>query len=451
MNRLKQLCENVEKHRQLIYEAHDYIWTHAESGFKEWETTAYLEKEYEKLGYTLTKAGNIPGFYTDLDTGCPGPKVLILGEMDGLIIPEHAEAREETGCVHACGHHCQSAALLGVAAALKEPGALDGLCGSIRLMAVPAEESIEFEFREHLRQQGTIRYFGGKQEFLSRGYMEGCDLAFIVHTGYGKGFFGAANKGDNGFVLKNAEFIGKAAHSAGSPHKGINALYAANLGMNAINALRETFREVDYVRTHPIITNGGSIVNAIPSSVIVENQVRAATMEAIIKTNEKVNRAMAGAAAAMGAGLKITDRAGYAPLHNNDRMSELYCKAAEILDPENPILPGTAWSAACTDMGDVSAFMPVLHPYCNGAAGPAHTATYTIASVEKSCVNSAKIQVLLLELLLENNAVEARGIVEKHIPIYHSLKEYLTDLDKLMIDQEAVKTDEEGTIILNYK
>ncbi|MBQ6711366.1 MAG: M20/M25/M40 family metallo-hydrolase, partial [Clostridia bacterium] len=339
MERLEQLCKNVEKHRQLIFDAHDFIWEHAESGFKEWETSGYLEKAYEKLGYTLVKAGNIPGFYTDIDTGRPGPKLLIMGEMDSLIIPTHPKARKDTGCVHACGHHCQSAALLGVAAALKEPGALEGLCGSIRLMAVPAEEVVEFEWRDEMRKQGVIRYFGGKQEFLSRGYMEGCDLAFIVHTSYGDGDFEPPNKGDDGCAFKNAQFIGKAAHAGGSSHKGINALYAANLGLNAINALRETFREADYVRTHPIITQGGSVPNAIPSKVVVENMVRAATIDAVIATNEKINRAMAGAAAAMGAGLKITDRAGYSPLYNNWRMGELFCQAAGLLDPEHPIEP----------------------------------------------------------------------------------------------------------------
>lgn len=451
MERLEQLCKNVEKHRQLIFAAHDFIWEHAESGFKEWETSGYLEKAYENLGYTLVKAGNIPGFYTDIDTGRPGPKLLIMGEMDSLIIPAHPEARKDTGCVHACGHHCQSAALLGVAAALKEPGALDGLSGTIRLMAVPAEEVVEFEWRDEMRKQGVIRYFGGKQEFLSRGYMEGCDLAFIVHTSYGEGDFESPNRGDNGCVFKNATFLGKAAHAGFAPYRGINALYAANLGLNAINALRETFREEDYVRTHPIITKGGSVPNAIPSVVTVENQVRASNMPAIIATNEKVNRAMAGAAAAMGAGLKITDRAGYSPLQNNERMSELFCKAANLLCPAYPIEVNQTWSTGCTDMGDVSCLMPALHPYCIGAAGPAHSDDYRIESVEKACVNSAKVQMLMLELLMENGAAEAKAIVENYKPVYNSVAEYMADLDRLMIDKDAVKINEDGTITLNYK
>ncbi|MBR5537159.1 MAG: amidohydrolase [Clostridia bacterium] len=451
MERLKQLCKNVEKHRQLIFDAHDYIWEHAESGFREWETAAYLTAAYEKLGYTLVQAGNIPGFYTDIDTGRPGPRLLIMGEMDSLIIPAHPEARKDTGCVHACGHHCQSAALLGVAAALKEPGALDGLSGSIRLMAVPAEEVVEFEWRDEMRKQGVIRYFGGKQEFLSRGYMEGCDLAFIVHTSYGEGDFEAPNLGDNGCVFKNATFLGKAAHAGFAPYRGINALYAANLAMNAINALRETFREEDYVRTHPIVTKGGSVPNAIPSVVTVENQVRASNMAAILATNEKVNRAMAGAAAAMGAGLKITDRAGYAPLQNNRRMSELFCRAANLLCPDHPIETVETWSTGCTDMGDVSCLMPALHPYCIGAAGPAHSDDYRIESVEKACVNSAKVQLAMLELLLENGAAEAKAIVENYKPVYNSVAEYMADLDRLMLDKDAVQMNEDGTITLNYK
>ena len=413
MGRLETLIQHAEKHRKLVFDAHDYIWEHAESGFREWKTSAYLEAHFEALGYTLTKAGNIPGFYTDLDTGRPGPKVLILGEMDSLIIPAHPQARKDTGCVHACGHHCQSAALLGVAAALKEPGALEGLSGSIRLMAVPAEEVVEFAFRDQLRKQGIIRYLGGKQEFLSRGYMKDCDLTFMVHTSYGEvGDFEPANLGDNGCVFKNATFLGKSAHAGFAPDRGINALYAANLAMNAINALRETFREADYIRTHPIITGGGSVVNAIPSVVTVENQVRAANMESLVATNEKINRAMAGAAAAMGAQLKITDRTGYAPLHTDLRMSQLFCDAAGMLDPEHPIAPNPAWSTGCTDMGDISCLMPAIHPYCRGAAGPAHSDDYRIASVEKACMNSIKVQLVLLELLLQNDAAEARTIVE---------------------------------------
>ena len=138
----------VTKHRERILNTFEYIWANPETGYREWKTHAYLKQQFEELGYTVTEAGNVPGFIVDVDTGREGPTVGIFAEMDGLLIPEHPEADKETGAVHACGHVCQTASLVGVAAALKEPHALDGLSGKIRLIAVPAEEGIEQEYRQ---------------------------------------------------------------------------------------------------------------------------------------------------------------------------------------------------------------------------------------------------------------------------------------------------------------
>ena len=129
MKKAEQLMEMTARHEALIYETADYIWKHPETGYREWNTSAYLAGQFEKLGYTLVKAGDIPGFYADLDTGKPGPKIAILGELDSLIVKNHPDADAETCAVHACGHNAQCATLIGVAAALKEPGALEGMCG----------------------------------------------------------------------------------------------------------------------------------------------------------------------------------------------------------------------------------------------------------------------------------------------------------------------------------
>ena len=68
--------------------------------------------------------------------------------------------------------------------------------------------------------------------------------------------------------------------------------------MNAANALRETFREKDCIRFHPITTSGGDAVNAIPDKVVMESYVRGSNSAAISRENEKINRALAGSAAA---------------------------------------------------------------------------------------------------------------------------------------------------------
>ena len=76
----------VEKYRELILKTERQIWENPETGFKEYKTANYMEEAFEALGYDLVRAGNIPGFYTILDTGRPGPEVLILGELDSLSV-----------------------------------------------------------------------------------------------------------------------------------------------------------------------------------------------------------------------------------------------------------------------------------------------------------------------------------------------------------------------------
>ena len=186
---MNSMTELVERHRQKILDAFDFFWKNPETGYKEWKTHNFLAESFQALGYELTMAGNIPGFYTEVDTGRPGPTIAVMAELDGLLCPSHPDADPQTGAIHCCGHGAQLAALIGVAAALKEPGSLAGLSGKIRLMAVPAEELIETAFRKGLREQGQIRYYGGKVEFMHRGFFDGVDIAMMIHTEVGKLYF----------------------------------------------------------------------------------------------------------------------------------------------------------------------------------------------------------------------------------------------------------------------
>ena len=448
--RANQLKEIVASQREVMFSAADYIWKHPETGYREWKTHAYLAEEFKKLGYELVEAGNIPGFYTDIDTGKPGPKLLIMGELDSLIVSTHPDCDPETGYVHACGHHCQVSALLGIAAALKQPGAMDSMSGSIRLMAVPAEELIEIGFREELRKQGVIKYFGGKVEFMHRGYMDGCDIALLVHTGGGDHPSIALTPGSNGCVTKNINFVGVSAHAGGSPHLGVNALYAASQAMNAANALRETFQEKDTIRFHPIITKGGGAVNAIPNDVRMESYVRGASLEAIKEANTKINRALAASAAAMGANVVLKDRPGYTPLENEEQLYDLTCEIVKQCFGEDA-LGKRGRSTGCTDMGDVSAVMPTVQPYASGACGVGHGSDYRIADPESALVMSAQYQVLMAEALLSNNAELGKKIIQSAKLRFSSMEEFFQAIDGLFLDKEAVKQNEDGTITLDYQ
>ena len=416
----------VEKHRQLILDAERYIWAHPETGYKEFETTKYLADKFRELGYELTMADGITGFYTVIDTGRKGPEVLVLGELDSIICPEHPECNKETGAVHSCGHNAQCAALLGIAAALKEDGILDSLSGRIRLCAVPAEELLELEFRAKLKAEGKIKYFGGKPEFLRRGYFDGVDMAFMVHTATSY----LANLGDVGCVVKSVIYKGRAAHAGGAPQLGINALYAANLGLNAVNAIRETFTECDQIRFHPIITHGGDMVNAIPETARIETYVRGSSFDAIMRENKKINRALVGAALSIGANVEIIDFPGYAPLTNDPGMTEIAIEAMKIALPNEPFFHENSRSSGSTDMGDLCCIMPVAQPYAGGAVGRGHGNDYQIADPEKACVDNAKWQLTMLTLLLENGAERAKKIIDGFTPLF-TKDEYLSYLDAI--------------------
>ena len=466
---LEKILEAIEAARPRILEAERHIWRNPEPGYREWKTHAYLMAQYEALGlrpktfdripaYVAIQSAKdgqdrvfkpIPGFYVDFDTGRPGPRLAIFGELDSLIVPSHPECDRETDAVHSCGHNAQCAALLGVAAGLAAPGALDGLSGSIRLIAVPAEEFIELEFRRKLRQDGVIRYLGGKQELLYRGVLDDVDLAFMIHTSTAKRALGAS-PGSNGFIATEHVFLGKAAHAGSSPDKGLNALYAANLAMSAANALRETFPDGEHIRFHPIVTQGGTACNSIPDRVVIESAVRAATLAAAIRTNDKINRAFAGAAAAMGCRLEVHDLNGYAPRNNDAAMNDVF-RAIAIEKYGVPAKDFDAgWGTGCSDMGDVSCVMPATHPYVGGAEGMGHGSDYRIAAPEHACVDSAKIQAEAAVRLLENDAALARKIVADYKPACPTIADYIRLADSIDFDKEVVSYGENGKITISF-
>ncbi|MBR2453454.1 MAG: amidohydrolase [Clostridia bacterium] len=442
-----QIFATIEKHADKMHEILDYMWANPQSGFREWKANKLLLDAYRALGYEPIEAGDIPGFYVDIDTGNPGPRIAIFSELDGLSCPNHPNADKETGIAHACGHHAQCAALYGVAAALKEVD-LSSLSGSIRLLIVPAEELGEFDFRQSLKDKGIIKYFSGKQEFLRRGYLDGCDIGFMIHTG-GKTHKFSVQPGCNGCIVKTAEFKGKAAHAAAG-FLGVNALYAANLSLNAINALRESFYTHDYVRVHPIIRHGGDVVNIIPDKVVIENQVRAAKVGVLKRVNKRVNRATAASAAAMGANVVINDIPGYLPGNYFKPLIDAMFEAmAEVVPAENCTY-NERWDASCTDMGDISQLMPAVHAVGCGAEGAGHSVDYKIVDFDSACLDSAKAQVMIVFNLLKDGAEKAKTIIEQFTPAFASKEEYFNLLDSLYINKTAVTYNGEDKAELDF-
>ena len=194
-----------------------------------------------------------------------------------------------------------------------------------------------------------------------------------------------------------------------------------------INALRETFREQDVVRVHPIITKGGDLVNNVPSDVRIETYVRAKTMAAIEATHQKVDAALKAGGYAIGAEVKINTLPGMLPLSCNKTMNDLFVKNALLANPGVTVRDAGHFSAS-TDMGDVSHLMPVIHPFIGGVDGFLHTAGFHVVDFDAAVILPAKAFAMMLVDLLADGAAEGKKIVAEHKPLM-TKAEYIAKLE----------------------
>lgn len=412
---LKQsVCDTIDQRKTDIIDIGETILRNPETGFKEFKTAQRVAEQMEKLGLQPQTGLAVTGVKGRYPGQHEGPTLALLGELDSLRISDHPFADPETGAAHACGHNAQIAGMLGAAMGLVHSGAAEKLGGGLVFAAVPAEEMIEVEYRLGLRETGKIEFLTGKAEFIRLGYFDDVDMALMCHTKNDTCASHVANS-SNGAVIKKIRFLGKAAHSGGSPQKGINALNAANLAMTAIALQRETFYDSDTIRIHPIITKGGDVVSAVPAEVTLETFVRGRTLEGIVDANDKVDRALRGAAFAIGASVEIETTPGYLPQHNNPAMSALWGENVKTLYGDGQFYTQEHRTSS-TDMGDLGHIMPVTHPYIWGATGTGHGNDYILEKKEDVYVNMAKLLAMTALDLLHGNAAAARKILQEQRP-----------------------------------
>src|SRR2546430_8303368 len=375
----RRVWEAVDRRRAEIIGLGEQIRRHPELGFKEVRTARLVEETFKKLGLAPRSGLALTGVRADVEGRAgAGPTFAVLGELDALVVAGHPEADPSTGAAHACGHNAQIAGMLGAAIGLSAAKAFDHLSGRVAFFGVPAEEGGDLEWRTKQVREGKLELLGGKCELIRLGHFDDVDLAMMIHTTPraedGKACLPASNNGRFG---KTARYIGRAAHAGGAPHMGINALYAAQIGLMAINALRETFKDDDAIRVHPILTHGGSQVNVIPGEARLESYVRGRTIEGIRDANEKVDRALRAGALALGAEVEIDTLPGYLPLRTDATMARAFRRNADALFGAGECREA-GHRAGSTDVGDLSQVIPVLHPYMGGARGTGHAADYEI-------------------------------------------------------------------------
>lgn len=427
------VCKAIDARFEDVEKLAMDIFAEPELGFKEQKTSAKVKAAFDALGIAHTDGWGITGVKARVKGKKSRKTVALLGELDAIVCRDHPNADPVTGAAHCCGHNVQIGNLLAVAMAFKDADIMKYLDGDVVFFAVPAEEYVEIDYRNGLRKKGQLRYLGGKAEIIAQGGFDDVDMAMQMHvdpTDNPNGEF-QVGASCNGFIGKLIEYHGKAAHAAGAPDKGVNALNAAMMGVMGVNAIRETFRDDDCVRFHPIINAGGDLVNVIPDRVKMESYVRAAKLDALTRYNKAINRALKAGGDAIGANCEIQDLPGYLPLRPDENFRYvLRVNAQEIFGKEN-VVEGVH-SAGSTDMGDVSHLMPVVHPWVGCVKGVLHGESYNFDNKEAGLKKTAKVLAMTIIDLLADDAQEAQRICDNFKPVLtkHSYCEYMDSISK---------------------
>lgn len=386
----QKILSAIDSHKEEIIACGQYILRHPELGFREEKTSQYVKDAFKKLGIPYREGLAITGVMGTVGDPDAPVHICIIGEMDAIVCHGHPFADPVTGAAHACGHNAQVAAMLGAAYGIVGSAMTEELNCKISFLAVPAEEFVELDFRQQLVKQGKLTYLSGKQELLHLGIFADVDAAMMIHahpeTPEPRLFL---NGSSLGFEAKRLTFTGKAAHGS-EPWNGVSALDAAVLTVMGIHANRPTFRDQDRVRIHPIISNGGDLVNVIPDKAVIDTYVRGANPAAIRDACEKVDMAARAGALAMGAQCQIENIGGYAPLMQDKGISALFEENARLFFSPQQITHGQDMTGS-TDMGDVSQAIPSIQPTMGGFSGALHSQDFAITDPELVYVTAAKL------------------------------------------------------------
>lgn len=356
------------KQENYIIEIRRYFHKHPELSFKEYETT-------EKIAEELKKMDIEPHFYDGL-TGCYaiiGNKngktsqktVALRADIDALPVEEKTDLPYKScvqGVMHACGHDCHAAMLLGAAKLLKKHE--KELNGRVKLIFQAAEESCH-----------------GAESYIKRGILNDVDVIYGTHVWahldapYMNFEPGYRMAGCDNFSL---DVYGKSAHGS-MPQQGADAIVSAAAIIMNIQTL--VSRKND-ARSPLVITvgqiEGGQNFNIIANKVTLKGTVRTCDAQTRQSVEEWIRETAENTAAVFKTTAKLTYQYFAPPLYNDDRLAGLAQNAAVKLYGNEVLRPVQA-TMGSEDFSYFSEKIPAVYGYLgirnekSGAVYPHHS------------------------------------------------------------------------------
>lgn len=419
----QRVKDYIKSNKEEIIALGEKLFNCPELGFKEFKTKEIIIEYLSKHNLKVEKEFFETGFSVSIGSG--KPHIGLIAELDAIPTVGHPNASKTDNAAHSCGHSTQIAIMLAALDSLNQQ--IDKLKGKVTLFFTPAEEFTDVEYRKKLIKEGKIKYLSGKQNMLVDKLFDDCDLFIHLHSSGSSNYRFSVNSTLAGFIYKKITFVGKGAHAAVCPDEGINALNICSLFLNAINMLRETYKEEDMVRVHGIIAKGGDTVNSIPEEVAYECYIRSINPNYLLELNKKITNAAIHCSQALGGTCIIEDIPGYLPFIPSKPLSEvIYRNMLDYTDKDN--IRWNEKSVAAGDVGDMSVFKPVTQYGYTGFKGRVHGNNLQIADPDEVYIVQAEIVASsVIDLLTESTLVDT--IVNSFEPKM-TYQQYLDYLNK---------------------
>lgn len=314
----KFIKENVDKIYDEMVKVRRTIHENPELGDEEFETSKLIKRFFTENGiefFEVINTGVVATIYNDKEN-MENKTVATRADIDALPIFEENDVdykSKNTGKMHACGHDAHTTIQLGVAKVLAENK--DKWHGTARFFFQPAEETSGGSDR--MIKAGALEFEKEKDRKINAFFA--LHMAPEIELGkiglkYGKAHASSARI--------HLTINGVSAHAA-LPHKGIDAILIGAKVMEYLQSI--VSRRID-PREEAVITigafNGGFADNVVCDKVEMKGTARTMSEETRTFIIETLKRDLPKFVEALGGIANVDIVRGYAPVINNDEMTE---------------------------------------------------------------------------------------------------------------------------------
>ena len=389
----ERICELAARIESDIIAWRRHFHRHPELGAHEIETSAFIRQKLDEwsidyrivegtrpaeladerpdfigTGIIATIRGEAPGAYDA--AGKPAKRIALRTDMDALPIAERTGfdyASETGGVMHACGHDCHMAMMLGTVRMLND--LRERLHGEVRIIFQPAEEiSI------------------GARDMIAAGALEGVDAIYAAHIW---------SEVDAGTISCEAgprmaftdwfriDIEGVSAHGS-MPHKGIDAIVIAAEIVDALQVI--VSRRISPFEPMVITVgeiHGGTARNIMAGSAYLTGTLRTWHPNVRERAIDRIERVAGKTSHAFGAQIKFSFEKGNPAVVNDEACAAVARQAVQKTLGEQAVgayegtLAGEDFAEYLQHVPGVLVFVGTNNPEI-GAIHPQHSCYYTI-------------------------------------------------------------------------